>query len=116
MILLQLKGSWAVITSKCNADQINKSAFLKSSTLSFCRLNAVVCCASSPYNCCYTVNAALKAAEEKSLAERLRLGSLADDGLSYKEKFVVRSYEVGVNKTATVETIANYLQVSFLIY
>ncbi|KAG5567271.1 hypothetical protein RHGRI_002733 [Rhododendron griersonianum] len=46
----------------------------------------------------------------KSVADRLRLGSLTEDGLSYKEKFIVRCYEVGVNKTATVETIANLLQ------
>lgn len=46
-----------------------------------------------------------------SLADRLRLGSLAEDGLSYKERFIVRCYEVGFNKTATVETIANLLQV-----
>ncbi|KAJ6729053.1 ACYL-[ACYL-CARRIER-PROTEIN] HYDROLASE [Salix viminalis] len=44
------------------------------------------------------------------LADRLRLGSLTEDGLSYKEKFIVRCYEVGINKTATVETIANLLQ------
>ncbi|XP_057437093.1 oleoyl-acyl carrier protein thioesterase 1, chloroplastic [Lotus japonicus] len=48
--------------------------------------------------------------ESVSLADRLRLGSLTEDGLSYKEKFIVRSYEVGINKTATVETIANLLQ------
>ncbi|XP_059626219.1 oleoyl-acyl carrier protein thioesterase, chloroplastic-like [Cornus florida] len=47
---------------------------------------------------------------EKSLADRLRLGSLTEDGLSYKERFIVRCYEVGINKTATVETIANLLQ------
>ncbi|XP_068666049.1 oleoyl-acyl carrier protein thioesterase 2, chloroplastic-like [Aristolochia californica] len=45
-----------------------------------------------------------------SLADRLRLGSLAEDGFSFKEKFIVRCYEVGINKTATVETIANLLQ------
>lgn len=45
------------------------------------------------------------------LADGLRLGSLTEDGLSYKEKFIVRCYEVGINKTATVETIANLLQV-----
>uniref|UniRef100_A0A1J3HQF3 Acyl-[acyl-carrier-protein] hydrolase n=1 Tax=Noccaea caerulescens TaxID=107243 RepID=A0A1J3HQF3_NOCCA len=45
-----------------------------------------------------------------TLADRLRLGSLTEDGLSYKEKFIVRSYEVGSNKTATVETVANLLQ------
>lgn len=50
---------------------------------------------------------------EPSLADRLRLGSLVEDGLSYKEKFIVRCYEVGINKTATVETIANLLQVMF---
>lgn len=46
-----------------------------------------------------------------SLADRLRLGSLTEDGFSYKERFIVRCYEVGINKTATVETIANLLQV-----
>ncbi|XP_021909479.1 oleoyl-acyl carrier protein thioesterase 1, chloroplastic-like [Carica papaya] len=45
-----------------------------------------------------------------SLADRLRFGSLTENGLSYKEKFIVRCYEVGINKTATVETIANLLQ------
>ncbi|XP_062199559.1 oleoyl-acyl carrier protein thioesterase 1, chloroplastic-like [Phragmites australis] len=48
--------------------------------------------------------------QRPSLAERLRLGSLLEDGLSYKESFIVRCYEVGINKTATVETIANLLQ------
>lgn len=50
-----------------------------------------------------------------SLANRLRLGSLSEDGLSYKEKFIVRSYEVGINKTATVETVANLLQVFIIL-
>ena len=44
-------------------------------------------------------------------ADRFRAGRLMEDGYSYKEKFIVRSYEVGINKTATVETIANLLQV-----
>ncbi|KAJ0783332.1 putative oleoyl-[acyl-carrier-protein] hydrolase [Helianthus annuus] len=47
---------------------------------------------------------------EKRLADRLRMGSLTEDGLSYKERFIIRCYEVGINKTATVETIANLLQ------
>jgi len=46
-----------------------------------------------------------------SPADRLRFGRLMEDGFSYKEKFIVRSYEVGINKTATIETIANLLQV-----
>ncbi|KAK2662762.1 hypothetical protein Ddye_001336 [Dipteronia dyeriana] len=45
-----------------------------------------------------------------SLADRLRMGSLTDEGFSYTERFIVRCYEVGINKTATVETIANLLQ------
>ncbi|KAL3725102.1 hypothetical protein ACJRO7_030161 [Eucalyptus globulus] len=45
-----------------------------------------------------------------SLVDRLRLGGLTEDGLSYKERFLVRCYEVGINKTATVETMANLLQ------
>lgn len=49
-----------------------------------------------------------------TLADRLRQGSLAEDGKSYRECFIVRSYEVGMNKTATVETIANLLQVTQL--
>ncbi|GKV33947.1 hypothetical protein SLEP1_g42381 [Rubroshorea leprosula] len=40
----------------------------------------------------------------ESLADRLRLGSLTEDGLSYKEKCIVRSYEVGINKTVTMQT------------
>ncbi|MBA0818988.1 hypothetical protein Gohar_022314, partial [Gossypium harknessii] len=44
------------------------------------------------------------------LADLLRLGSLAEDGLSYNEKYIVRCYEVGINKTATIETLANLLQ------
>lgn len=52
-----------------------------------------------------------ESSHQPSLADRLRLGSLTEDGLSYKEKFIVRCYEVGINKTATVETIANLLQV-----
>uniref|UniRef100_A0A8F5CML2 Acyl-[acyl-carrier-protein] hydrolase n=1 Tax=Silybum marianum TaxID=92921 RepID=A0A8F5CML2_SILMA len=51
-----------------------------------------------------------EAVVEKSLADRLRMGSLTEDGLSYKERFIIRCYEVGINKTATVETIANLLQ------
>ncbi|KAK1428483.1 hypothetical protein QVD17_17318 [Tagetes erecta] len=55
-------------------------------------------------------NSVLVDVKEKSLADRLRMGSLTEDGLSYKERFIIRCYEVGINKTATVETIANLLQ------
>lgn len=55
-------------------------------------------------------------AYEPSLADRLRLGTMSEDGMSYKEKFIVRCYEVGINKTVTVETIANLLQVCFFFF
>ncbi|KFK29701.1 hypothetical protein AALP_AA7G167700 [Arabis alpina] len=54
----------------------------------------------------------LRALDQRTLtpADRLRHGRLLEDGFSYKEQFIVRSYEVGINKTATIETIANLLQ------
>ncbi|KAL8484206.1 hypothetical protein ACS0TY_026780 [Phlomoides rotata] len=45
-----------------------------------------------------------------SLANRLRLGGFTEDGLAYKGIFIVRSYEVGINKTITIQTITNLLQ------
>ena len=45
----------------------------------------------------------------KTLVDRLRFRSLRNDELSYKESFIVRYYEVGINKTATVKTIDNLL-------
>lgn len=38
-------------------------------------------------------------------------GKLIDDGMIYRESFVIRCYEVGVNRTASIESIANLLQV-----
>ena len=79
------------------------------------RRNAAVFCASSSSSSSPCVRASVLEKDgsvlEKSVSDRLRLGSLTEDGLSYKEKFIVRCYEVGINKTATVETIANLLQV-----
>ncbi|RID72080.1 hypothetical protein BRARA_C03986 [Brassica rapa] len=52
-------------------------------------------------------------ADQESVIRRTRFGhtrGLTEDGLSYKEKFIVRSHEVQSNKTATVQTIANLLQ------
>lgn len=49
-------------------------------------------------------------AQQLSLADRLRPGGLAPDGFSYKENFTIRCYEVGLNRTATIEAVANLLQ------
>ena len=38
-------------------------------------------------------------------------GKLIDDGMVYRENFLIRCYEVGVNRTASIESIANLLQV-----
>ncbi|KAJ3681240.1 hypothetical protein LUZ60_015729 [Juncus effusus] len=76
----------------------------------------VTCASRDGFPVSYSVSPGLETAahvaarDVRTLGERLRMGSLVEDGLSYKESFVVRSYEVGVNKTATVETIANLLQ------
>ncbi|XP_057509253.1 oleoyl-acyl carrier protein thioesterase, chloroplastic-like [Actinidia eriantha] len=78
------------------------------------RNDAVLCASSSSSSPSPCVKAQVLEKDgsvlEKSVADRLRLGSLTEDGLSYKEKFIVRCYEVGINRTATVETIANLLQ------
>ncbi|CAI5468488.1 unnamed protein product [Closterium sp. Yama58-4] len=39
-----------------------------------------------------------------------QLGALLEGGSVYRERFVIRCYEVGVHKTASIETIANLLQ------
>ncbi|KAJ4968461.1 hypothetical protein NE237_015162 [Protea cynaroides] len=45
-----------------------------------------------------------------NLVDHFGLGTLAEDGLSYKRKFRVRSCEVGPNKTTTMTAIAILLQ------
>ncbi|KAF7119668.1 hypothetical protein RHSIM_Rhsim13G0047400 [Rhododendron simsii] len=106
----------------CNAASIREKALdnqcgrLLPSSLPIRKRNAVVCASSSSLPS--SDNAPVLTAEpngwaggsSRSWADRLRMGSLTADGLSYKEKFIVRCYEVGMNKTATVETIANLLQ------
>ena len=43
-----------------------------------------------------------------------RVGGLVRKGKAYKERFVIRSYEVGMHKSASIESIANLLQVGLL--
>ncbi|KAJ4780581.1 Acyl-[acyl-carrier-protein] hydrolase [Rhynchospora pubera] len=47
---------------------------------------------------------------EMTLCEKMTFGSFENDKTVYKESFIIRSSQVGVNKTATVETIASLLQ------
>lgn len=47
----------------------------------------------------------------KTLGEKMRHGGLERDNLVYNERFIVRSSQIGVNKTATIEAISSLLQV-----
>lgn len=40
------------------------------------------------------------------------LGGFAEDRFVYRQSFVIRSYEIGPDKTATMETLMNLLQVN----
>eukprot|EP00249_Psilotum_nudum_P011472 c23196_g1_i2 orf=952-2292(+) len=57
-----------------------------------------------------------KKAEKEKQAEiqmqigALRRGMIVEDGLVYRQTFVIRSYEVGLDRTASIETIANLFQ------
>ncbi|KAJ4805343.1 Acyl-[acyl-carrier-protein] hydrolase [Rhynchospora pubera] len=44
-----------------------------------------------------------------TLGERMRFGRLLKDRFTYKESFVIRSFEVGSNKAATMETMLNLI-------
>ncbi|KAH1106060.1 hypothetical protein J1N35_009828 [Gossypium stocksii] len=73
---------------------------------------AVVSCSPSSEFSLTPVQAVMSCQQQvgSSLVNRLRLGGLTEDGFSYKEKFIIRGFEVGINKIATIETIANLLQ------
>lgn len=40
-----------------------------------------------------------------------RLGTFVEGSLVYRQQFVIRSYEIGPDRTATMETLMNLLQV-----
>lgn len=50
-----------------------------------------------------------EAAEDQEVT-LLQMGKLVDGGMVFREKFMIRCYEVGVNRTASIESIANLLQ------
>ena len=49
---------------------------------------------------------------EKQLVDPFRQGLITEGGVGYRQTVVVRSYEVGPDKTATLESILNLLQVT----
>ncbi|GJT67121.1 hypothetical protein Tco_1018601 [Tanacetum coccineum] len=68
----------------------------------------VVSCSSLPRR--VSTSNTMTSGDQASGLNALRLGDLSEDGLFYKEKFVIRFSEVGVNGAATIETIATLLQ------
>lgn len=46
--------------------------------------------------------------------DTMRRGKLVEDDLVYRQTFVIRSYEAGFDKSASIETIANLFQVTVL--
>ncbi|OMO51587.1 Acyl-ACP thioesterase [Corchorus capsularis] len=47
---------------------------------------------------------------EKQLVDRFRQGMIVEGGVGYRQTVVIRSYEVGADKTATLESLLNFLQ------
>lgn len=44
------------------------------------------------------------------LTDAFSLGRMVNDGLVFKQNFSIRSYEVGADRTASIETLMNHLQ------
>lgn len=49
---------------------------------------------------------------KKQLVDPYRQGLIVEGGVGYRQTVVIRSYEVGPDKTATLESILNLLQVT----
>lgn len=49
---------------------------------------------------------------KKQLVDPHRQGLIVEGGVGYRQTVVIRSYEVGADKTATLESILNLFQVS----
>ncbi|PKA63436.1 Palmitoyl-acyl carrier protein thioesterase, chloroplastic [Apostasia shenzhenica] len=44
------------------------------------------------------------------LADAFGLGKIVEDGLAFRQNFSIRSYEIGADRTASIETLMNHLQ------
>jgi len=44
------------------------------------------------------------------LADTFAFGRIMQDGLVFRQNFLIRSYEIGADKTASIETLMNHLQ------
>ena len=53
---------------------------------------------------------------KKQLVDPYRQGIIVDGGVGYRQTVVIRSYEVGADKTATLESLLNLLQVETMSF
>lgn len=44
------------------------------------------------------------------LADAFGFGKIVQDGLAFRQNFLIRSYEIGADRTASIETLMNHLQ------
>lgn len=49
------------------------------------------------------------------LMDPFGLGRIVQDGLVFRQNFSIRSYEIGADRTASIETMMNHLQVCYII-
>jgi fatty acyl-ACP thioesterase B len=45
------------------------------------------------------------------LVDPFGIGKIVQDGLVFRQNFSIRSYEIGADKTASIDTLMNHLQV-----
>lgn len=50
------------------------------------------------------------------LIDPFGLGKIVQDGLVFRQNFSIRSYEIGADRTASIETLMNHLQVFFFSF
>jgi len=48
------------------------------------------------------------------LIDPFGLGRIVQDGFVFRQNFSIRSYEIGADRTASIETLMNHLQVLLL--
>ena len=51
----------------------------------------------------------------KQMVDPYRHGEMVEEGVGYRQTVVIRSYEVGADKTATIESLLNLLQVIVIV-
>lgn len=49
------------------------------------------------------------------LSDPFGIGKIVQDGLVFRENFPIRSYEIGADRTASIETVMNHLQVYIIL-